>query len=595
MGFRNITVVIQISDFTEQNLSNTCWAYAKLGFRHDPLIKAIADETQRKLPQFSAQGLVNTLWGFATLVIKGEECLGQSAWQLICALLEEIMRRLPTCTTQELSNSSWACCRLGVKHEGFLTAIAEEGMRKIHDYTCQDLSNSAMAFAKPNVDNRLFFEALAEHSFKKMRYFEAREISNSAWSFAIIGGGVVNSEWLDHALECFEVLVDRGEYDGWELVQLANTCWAHRRSLKRWPKLERTFHDRIFVPVVEALRAIIGRDEGIEAFRAPAEDTANSSSSSVGPRALLNAGPASHGSLFAAANKMPSRLSPLENAREQAQRLVTKLQVDFLGPVFTRVALRDLGFIDPTDSRELDAFGRMAQNSASSSFLQNHPEWGLKAREMTAEALRKIKSELHSMWFDRFGPHERRVHAWIAYRLEIEVSSKSARWDNGEGRRWTEVLSEDGRIAIHSLDELRAMNQRGCETFARLEASGKGEVNFTLHDVRQAQNWLGGLFAQHDRAGHCERQALLEVVLEVVNAIRRLQKEQGSRHSEASVEQGLFDGSLGASARGEMRLFVCHFCCISCCAAISNFARRFPLITMHIDFDDCWKTRLLDV
>lgn len=36
--------VIQIADFTEQNLSNTCWAYAKIGLRHDPLIKALADD-----------------------------------------------------------------------------------------------------------------------------------------------------------------------------------------------------------------------------------------------------------------------------------------------------------------------------------------------------------------------------------------------------------------------------------------------------------------------------------------------------------------------------------------------------------------------
>lgn len=32
--------------------------------------------------------------GFATLVIKGEEILGQSAWQLVCALLDELRERL---------------------------------------------------------------------------------------------------------------------------------------------------------------------------------------------------------------------------------------------------------------------------------------------------------------------------------------------------------------------------------------------------------------------------------------------------------------------------------------------------------------------
>ena len=128
---------------------------AKIGLRHDPLIKAIADETLRKLPQFSPQGLVNTLWGFATLVIKGEarkgrigrdsgqECLGKSSWQLINALLEEIIKRLPDCTTQELSNSSWACCRLGVRHDGFMMAIAQEGLKKVSGYTCQDLANTA--------------------------------------------------------------------------------------------------------------------------------------------------------------------------------------------------------------------------------------------------------------------------------------------------------------------------------------------------------------------------------------------------------------------------------------------------------------------
>eukprot|EP00971_Amphidinium_carterae_P024766 488429-Amphidinium_carterae.1 len=118
--------VVQIADFTEQNLSNTCWAFAKLGIRHDPLIKAIASESMRKLHSFSAQGLTNILWGFATMVIKGEEVLGQSAWQLINALLQEIIVRLPTCTTQELSNSVWACCRLGVRHDAFMEAVAHQ-------------------------------------------------------------------------------------------------------------------------------------------------------------------------------------------------------------------------------------------------------------------------------------------------------------------------------------------------------------------------------------------------------------------------------------------------------------------------------------
>eukprot|EP00435_Cladocopium_sp_Y103_P039897 s1793_g10.t1 len=129
------------------------------------------------------------------------------------------------------------------------------------------------------------------------------------------------------------------------------------------------------------------------------------------------------------------------------------------------------------------------------------------------------------------------------------------------------------------------MDKRGLETYTRLEAQWKGEVLFTLQDVRKGdakrQEWLQGLFAQHDRAGHTERQALLEVILEIISSIRRLERQS---HRLERLAQ-----------RESMRLFVCHFCCISCMAAICNFVRRFPHIQIHIDYDDVWKTRLLDI
>lgn len=159
-------------------------------------------------------------------------------------------------------------------------------------------------------------------------------------------------------------------------------------------------------------------------------------------------------------------------------------------------------------------------------------------------------------------------------------------------------LSEDGRIADFSLDEHRAMCQHGMETFERLRAQRKQDALFTLQDVRQAQQWVQGLFAQHDRAGHCERQALLEVVLEIIHEIRRLRLNYSGTSApsiERCIAEGFFDGSYGPVFRGHIRIFVCHFYCISCLAAICNFARRFPLVTIHTDYDDCWRTRLLDV
>lgn len=598
--------VAQIADFTEQNLSNTCWAYAKIGLRHDPLIKAIADETVRKLPQFSAQGLSNTLWGFATLVIKGEECLGQSAWQLICALLEELTLRLPDCPTQQISNSAWACCRLGVRHDGFMAAVAAEGMRKLPNYTPQDLANTAMAFAKPNIRAEAFLKALAAEAARKMRNFEAREVSNITWSLNIMGPGIIDQEWLEPALRHFRGLVRLdfgsrssssrrdGDFEGWEMVQLLNACWAYRATLAEWGHLADTFREHIYGPVVRALAAIVGRGPWFAgpaarragpALAAPGAAPAAGGERSPGsaepaPNRLYNAGPATSAALAAAACPPPA-LEPLDAARQEAQRVAEELQVDFLGPVFTRAALRDLGFVDPADTRAAEPFSTSEPEG-------NIPVWGHHARAAVEKALAKMRADLPFMWFDRFGPHERRVQCWLSYELEVEAKTPAGSLRSS--------LAEGGRIADFSLDEHRAMCQHGQETLARLEAA-KGQVLFTLQDVRRAQGWLHGLFAQHDRTGHCERQALLEVALEVIGVVRGFQQSYPAEAGglERCVTEGCFDGSSGVVVRGQLRLFVCHFYCISCLAALSNFARRFPEVTLQTDYDDCWKTRLLDV
>ena len=363
-------------------------------------------------------------------------------------------------------------------------ASAQEGQRKVADYTCQDLANTApgtaglrghlalavlqpggfrlsfgglvaeaMAFAKPNIYHGPFLEAIAQHAARKMRQFEAREVSNALWSLTILGRDVVGPEWLDVALEHFLDLIRKRHYEGWELVQVVNACWPHRRALRWWDPLERTFHDRVFGSVVSALEAIIGRDQGLLGMSDPIEEPVE-----VLPQKLLNAGPATHGSLSAA--KVP-RLSPLEAARRGAQKLIDQLQVDFLGPVFTRVAMRDLGFIDPQDFRATQAFGRSGQEATDG------PDWGRVARASVAECLAKMRQELSFMWFDRFGPHERRVISWTAYQLKVEISS--------QGGPLAETLTEGGRICAFSLDEHRAMDKRGMETFARLESKWKSK------------------------------------------------------------------------------------------------------------------------
>merc|ERR1712060_561745 len=96
----------------------------------------------------------------------------------------------------------------------------------------------------------------------------------------------------------------------------------------------------------------------------------------------------------------------------------------------------------------------------------------------------------------------------------------------------------------------------------------------TVADVRRAQSWLPGLVAQHERLGHCERQALLEVFFAVIVASARARAGTSPNFpAPEAVQSGIFDGSGGVLLTGEVQLFVAHFCCISCLAVMCHFSR----------------------
>ena len=78
---------------------------------------------------------------------------------------------------------------------------------------------------------------------------------------------------------------------------------------------------------------------------------------------------------------------------------------------------------------------------------------------------------------------------------------------------------------------------------------------------RVAPNMVG----EHDRSGHAERCALLQVAADLL---------QGS-HSEE-----------GASIEGQLFLYVTHYPCISCVCVIAQFSRLFPRLAIHLAYAD---------
>ena len=91
--------------------------------------------------------------------------------------------------------------------------------------------------------------------------------------------------------------------------------------------------------------------------------------------------------------------------------------MDFLGPIFTRVAMRDLGFIDPRDRRQLCAFAR-APTVGGPDSSTGSPGWGDVAREAVAETLAQIRQDTKRN--TAFGA------AWCFFSVHIEGSSEES-------------------------------------------------------------------------------------------------------------------------------------------------------------------------
>jgi len=68
-------VINKISHCEAQDLSNTSWAFARLGIVHYKMLASISEDAIKRISFFTAQNLTNTAWAFATLAIFDEPLL----------------------------------------------------------------------------------------------------------------------------------------------------------------------------------------------------------------------------------------------------------------------------------------------------------------------------------------------------------------------------------------------------------------------------------------------------------------------------------------------------------------------------------------
>jgi hypothetical protein len=115
-------IELGLDRFTNQDLSNTVWAYSTLGLLHSGFFKAAENQVLKRLKNlrpFKGQEIANILWSFATLNAQPDPALIDALSSYIASVcsgkkgvadeysISKIFKR------QELANVAWSCAVVG--------------------------------------------------------------------------------------------------------------------------------------------------------------------------------------------------------------------------------------------------------------------------------------------------------------------------------------------------------------------------------------------------------------------------------------------------------------------------------------------------
>ncbi|KAK9814956.1 hypothetical protein WJX73_003116 [Symbiochloris irregularis] len=168
----------KLAGFNAQNLANTVWAFANLGFNPGAeILNQLAAAAEARLAQFSSQNIANTLNAFAKL----EHCPSS----LLPATAKAAMSKLGEFNAQALSNTLWAVSKLGYEDEALMHALASCVTAKIATFNAQNIANSVWAYANLQCHpGTALLDAAASIAEQSMPHFSAQNLSNTMWSFA---------------------------------------------------------------------------------------------------------------------------------------------------------------------------------------------------------------------------------------------------------------------------------------------------------------------------------------------------------------------------------------------------------------------------
>ncbi|EFJ51245.1 hypothetical protein VOLCADRAFT_87862 [Volvox carteri f. nagariensis] len=169
----------KLASFEPQGVSNTAWAFARLGFHSPQLFQALSAAALHKIEGFTAQGLSNLAWAMATA--------GHVQPRLFEALARHATSLAPSFNAQNCSVTLWACATLRHHDDELFNALLERLVAEVDTCEPQNVANALWAVAR--MGHPLPRERAAPlvcHASRLLGRMNQQELCNTMWAVACL-------------------------------------------------------------------------------------------------------------------------------------------------------------------------------------------------------------------------------------------------------------------------------------------------------------------------------------------------------------------------------------------------------------------------
>lgn len=497
---------VMMSELSAQNLAITAWSLAALETRDVSFFKQAADPFVLRLQECKAQELNNMLWAYATVNFR-------LPWLFLKSANHAISLGLAEFKTHELSIMLWAHGTAGVCNHEFFDQVVDEilGGRGIHSCAPREIANSAWAYS--TIIGRChvpWMTAVAQYSRSHVNEFDMQGIGNILWSFANVS---TYSEALLH--EACEETARRCHKDeaSHNVAQVLSAMQAAGlQEVRLCEAAIDLFLRRGFVGGIGAREFLILGNAALPMANILHERWTNL-------KALLE----EH--IF---RPLTEAIPPRHGMADwsQVETCISQLDIDHLGVGFTATFLKNIGVLGSVQVHQSSHIGcSWIQEAAQACALERERAIQAGAEENAPAEQQKLVRQLDKV-------NKREIVAWVRYQISLDGLKHA---EHGRAFSWR-LEAEMSQTRVAQL--LKPMMTKS----------------------RMAPNMIG----EHDRSGHAERCALLQVA---------------SDWLQTGPERGL-------EVHGEMFLYVTHYPCVSCVFVIAQFARLFPHLSLHLAYAD---------